>query len=170
MPCLQPSQTDEIWVAQGTYRPDEDTSNPDGTGSRTATFQLKNSVAIYGGFPTGGGNWASRNPNTHQTILSGDLAGNDVYVNDPCNLLTEPTRAENSYHVVTGSGTDANTTILDGFTIKAGNANVSGWPNNSGGGMFNSDANCTVNKCTFVENSSEYGGAMCGDGEQFACK
>ncbi|MBN2270046.1 MAG: hypothetical protein JXN61_05495, partial [Sedimentisphaerales bacterium] len=32
----------EIRVAQGTYRPDEDTLHPDGTGDREATFQLIN--------------------------------------------------------------------------------------------------------------------------------
>ncbi|MHC4090051.1 MAG: hypothetical protein ACYSVY_07185, partial [Planctomycetota bacterium] len=41
---------DEVWVAQGTYRPDEDDANPNGTGDRTATFQLISSVAVYGGF------------------------------------------------------------------------------------------------------------------------
>ena len=52
----------DIWAAQGTYRPDEDINEPNGTDDRTATFQLKNGVAIYGGFPSGGGNWASRKP------------------------------------------------------------------------------------------------------------
>ena len=43
---------DEIWVAQGTYTPGND---------RSATYQLLNGVALYGGFPTGGGDWLSRN-------------------------------------------------------------------------------------------------------------
>lgn len=146
-----------IYVAQGTYKPDRDKRRPTGTGSRTATFQLKSGVALYGGFPTGGG---SRDPNIHPTILSGDLTGNDANVPDPCNLLTEPTRAENSYNVVNGSYTDA-TAILDGFTITAGNANSSVWPSNMGGGMLNISSSCTVNNCTFIENSSvEDGGGM----------
>lgn len=151
---------DEIWVAQGTYRPDANSIYPDGNDSRTATFQLKNNVAIYGGFPSGGA-WASRNPDIYPTILSGDLDGNEVHVNDPCDLYTEPTRAENSYHVVTGSYTNA-TAILDGFTITAGNANApaGGFPNGHGGGMLNLEANCTINKCKFVENSSRYGGGI----------
>lgn len=148
-----------IYVAQGTYKPDRNKAHPTGTGSRTATFQLKSGVALYGGFPTGGG---SRDPNLHQTILSGDLAGNDANVADPCNLLTEPTRAENSYNVVNGSYTDA-TAILDGFTIKAGNAdaNSSEWPGDLGGGMLNYETSCTVNNCTFIENSTgQTGGAI----------
>ena len=44
------SSGDQIWVAEGVYRPDEDTDHPDGTGEREATFQLKSGVAIYGGY------------------------------------------------------------------------------------------------------------------------
>ncbi len=147
-----------IWVAQGTYKPDANNLYPSGTGDRTATFQLKNGVVIYGGFHTGGG---SRDPDTYVTFLSGDLVGDDAVLVDPCYLLTEPTRAENSYHVVTGSYTDA-TAILDGFTITAGNANtVSVWPTSNGGGMLNVESSCKINNCTFVENSAEMGGAIC---------
>ncbi len=42
----------EIRVAQGTYRPDRDQANPNGTGDRTASFRLVfflNGVAIQGG-------------------------------------------------------------------------------------------------------------------------
>lgn len=53
---------DEIWVAEGTYKPDEDTANPAGTDDRTAAFQLKNDLAIYGGFPSGGGQMARALP------------------------------------------------------------------------------------------------------------
>ena len=41
---------DEIRAAQGIYKPDEDSAHPNGTGSRMATFQLKNGVAIKGGY------------------------------------------------------------------------------------------------------------------------
>jgi len=130
-----------------------------GTGDREATFQLKNGLRIYGGFPSGGGAWVSRDPDAYETILSGDLAGNDVQV-DPCDLLGEPSRAENSYRVVTGSGTSA-ITILDGFTITGGNANGS-YPRSYGGGMYNSGGSPTVTNCTFSGNSaSGVGGGMC---------
>jgi len=112
----------EIWVAKGTYAPDKGVGKT--VGDRASTFQLISGVTIYGGFPPGGGLWESRDPNLYETILSGDLSGNDANVSDPCDLLTEPTRSENSYHVVTGSGTDS-TAILDGFKITAGNANSS---------------------------------------------
>ena len=108
------SSGDEIQVAEGIYKPDEDTANPTGTGLRTDTFALVSGVALYGGFPSGGDpNWNDRDPNVYETILSGDLLENDgpEFANN----------YENSYHVVTGSGTNE-TALLDGFTITAGNA------------------------------------------------
>ncbi|MHC4697027.1 MAG: right-handed parallel beta-helix repeat-containing protein [Planctomycetota bacterium] len=66
--------------------------------------------------------------------------------------------AENSYHVVTGSGTDA-TTLLDGFTITAGNADGSS-PDNQAGGMYNANASPTVTNCTFSGNSARFAGGM----------
>ena len=66
---------DRIWVAQGTYYPDRDADNPDGTDNRMARFDLRNSVKIYGGFPPGGGtgDFADRDPALYATELSGDL-------------------------------------------------------------------------------------------------
>ncbi|MHC4206787.1 MAG: right-handed parallel beta-helix repeat-containing protein, partial [Planctomycetota bacterium] len=86
-------------------------------------------------------------------------------VNDPCDLLTEPTRAENSYSVVTGSVEDC---FLDGFTISGGNANGPmptspgaiadpseyGW----GGGMHLIPSSVTITNCTFRNNSASGGG------------
>jgi len=150
---------DEIWVVKGIYKPDRDKAYPAGTRDRTATFQLINGVAIYGGFPSGGGRWAQRDPDVYKSILSGDLAGDDVQVADPSDLLDEPTRAENSYHVVTGSGTDT-TAVLDGFTITGGNANKDWDGEYCGGGMCNNSGSPTVRDCTFKGNSagSEGGG------------
>ena len=127
----------EIRVAQGTYRPDMDTNHPAGTNDRNATFQLKNGVALYGGFPTGGG---SRDPNTYVTSLSGDIGVAD-------------NNSDNSYHVVTGSGTDS-TAILDGFTITKGHAG------DSGGGMYNDSGSPTLANCTFICNSAISGGTV----------
>jgi hypothetical protein len=152
-----PSYGNEIWVAEGIYHPDDDDAHhPDGTGLKTDTFQLISGVLIYGGFPTSGGTWEARDPNRYESILSGDLNDDDDEVSDPCDLLSESTRAENSYHVVTGSGTDPNT-ILDGFTISDGNAETNGdW---DGGGMYNYSGSPTVANCTFRNNSADRDGA-----------
>ncbi|MBL7152900.1 MAG: right-handed parallel beta-helix repeat-containing protein [Phycisphaerae bacterium] len=143
----------EIRVAQGTYTPD--CGQGITTGDRTATFQLKNNVKIKGGY-AGYGHPSPDTCNTEtcETILSGDLLGNDLEVTDPCHLPDEPTRAENSNHVVTASGTN-HTAILDGVTITGGYATYG-----KGGGMYNSAGNPTLHDCTFAGNFAENGGAM----------
>lgn len=141
---------DEIWVAQGIYKPDRGNGiMPD---DRTNTFRLINGVAIKGGYA----GYGEPDPNDrdiklYETILSGDLNGNDGpnFVN----------YEENSYHVVTATRTDE-TAVLDGFTITAGNANGSSYPNSYGGGMF-SDSGATVSNCTFAHNFAVNGGGMC---------
>jgi len=167
---------DEIRVAEGIYKPDEGTDNPTGTGDRGATFQLKKGVTIKGGYAGAGAPDPNiRDIKKYETVLSGDLNGNDVVVNDPCDLLTEPTRLENSYHVVTNINID-DTAVLDGFSITAGNANGSfGDYTGVGGGMFNNGhdypCNPKVTGCTFFGNSAvEFGGGGMfnyehGDGE-----
>jgi parallel beta-helix repeat protein len=163
--CLQDALAaagsgDEIWVAEGTYKPDQGGSVT--YGDREATFLLKNGVALYGGFAGGETSRDQRDSATNVTILSGDLDGDDVDVDDPCDLLDEPTRAENSYHVVTDSGTDA-TAIFDGFTITAGNANGPLF-DGDGGGMYNyGSGSPTLINCTFSDNSADYGGGMRND-------
>jgi len=148
------AEPDEIRVAQGTYRPDRDSANPTGSKLRTATFQLLNDVEIYGGFPPGGGLWLDRDPNRYLTTLTGDLDGDDGpdFANN----------SENSYHVVTATGTSA-TAVLDGFTITAGNANAAD-ANSYGGGIYNDSGNATVTNCTITGNRAVAGGGMYNDG------
>ena len=153
----------EIRVAQGVYKPTRYAPPPPGAplppAVRAATFQLKSGVAIKGGYAGfGEADPNARDIDTYETILRGDLNSDDVDVNDPTDLLDEPSRSENSYHVVTGSGTDS-TAVLDGFTITGGNANI--FPHDEGGGMYTKDGSPTIYNCTFRGNSaSEYGGAM----------
>ena len=181
----------EIRVAQGVYRPDRSVANPEGSRDRKATFQMLSGVTLVGGFA----GLEAPDPNArdvgeHETIISGDLAGNDVLTEDPedsvfapedgvwpykkqwC-LVHEFTRRENSVHVVTSSGVDQ-TAVLDGFTITAGNAFdppywmidvISFDDNDRGGGMFNRAGSPTVKNCTFVANSAlGEGGALCNKG------
>ena len=108
----------EIWVAAGTYTPTLEMS-PGIT--RTASFQLKNGVALYGGFDPSVGDvgFDDRDWAANPTILSGDLNGDDGpgFANN----------GDNSYHVFyhpPGLALDV-TAVLDGFTITGGNANRS---------------------------------------------
>ena len=142
---------DEIRVAQGAYKPDQ------GVGitadDRYAIFQLVNAVTIKGGYAGfGAPNPDARDVELYDTILTGDLAGNDG-ANFAYNT-------ENSYQVVTGSGTDA-TAVLDGFTITAGNANGTGIYR-YGSGVYNDQGSPTLTNCTLKNNwaSSTAGGGM----------
>ena len=141
----------EIRVAQGTYKPDRGATVT--AGDRTATFQLASGVTIRGGYAgSGAPDPNARNINAHKTILSGDLNGDDG--------PDFAHNSENSYHVVTGSGTDA-TALLDGFTITAGNADGYFLDGHLyGGGMRNVNGSPAVINCTFVGSRATYGGAM----------
>jgi predicted outer membrane repeat protein len=132
----------EIWAAAGIY-------HPGATGERTATFQLKNGVALYGGFAGTESSRDARNWNTNLSILSGDLNDNGRDAND-------------SYHVVTGSGTDA-TAVLDGFTISGGYANSSA-PNNTGAGMYIQNGTPTLRHLIFSGNATGTTNTFAGGG------
>ncbi|MBN2272133.1 MAG: right-handed parallel beta-helix repeat-containing protein [Sedimentisphaerales bacterium] len=162
----------EILVAQGIYRPDEDALHPDGTGDREASFELVNGVAIRGGYAgLGEPDPNARDIVNYETILSGDLSGDDAVVTDPCGLLAEPTRAENSYHVVLWEGVGPpdfdfkENTGLDGFTVTGGNANGEpSWSSPPAGGGIYMDGwgNPTVANCRIVGNTAESGGGVGG--------
>ena len=139
---------DQIWVAEGTYTPSHEFSPGD---PRSATFQLKNGVALYGGFDPGSGDadWEDRDWAGNVTILSGDIG----MAGDP---------GDNSYHVFYHPPEPAldGSAILDGFTISGGNADGD-WPHYSGGGIFNDGASPAVSNCTFANNSASHrGGGM----------
>jgi parallel beta-helix repeat protein len=173
----------EIHVAQGIYKPDQGVIQT--LSERTATFQLINGVTLRGGYAGA----AAPNINDielYETILSGDLNGDDIDVNDPGNLYYLPNRYDNSLHVVTGSNTD-DTAVLNGFTITGGYISViplhggliggagmlvfSGSPTlidctftgnvtpNSGGGLLLYDhSNPTLLNCKFTRNYANSGG------------
>jgi hypothetical protein len=152
---------DEIHVAKGIYQPDRrvEIAGRMGTritasGARIETFQLPSGVTVKGGYAgVGEVEPDARDINLYQTILSGDLSGDDV--NNPDGSPSEDSRAENSYHVVTGSGADE-TAILDGFTITGGNANI--FTNRNGGGLLNEYGSLQVINCKFIQNSAQYYG------------
>ena len=133
---------DEIRVAQGTYTPDSNSTDPNGSGDREATFQLINGVTLKGGYAGAGElDPNARDIKEYRTILSGDLAGDDDF------HFTN--KGENCFHVVTGSGMDA-TAVLDGFEIWYGHANRKADP--WGAGMYNDYGSPTVKNCGFGSN------------------
>ena len=171
----------DIWVAAGTYRPDQGAGKT--PGDRTAAFELINGVAVRGGF-AGNEDPAAFDPKNRDltqnvTILSGDLAGNDG-----ANFANN---VENAYRVVR-SIQNASSAVLDGVIITGGNGNgtalytergggvqvVAGCPTLTrctirgnradwcGGGMFNDEnSRATISECLFTANAcSDKGGAV----------
>src|SRR5512141_1238627 len=129
----------EIWVAACVYKPT--------TGSdRSASFRLKNGVALYGGFAGNEDSLEQRDLVKNVTILSGDIG------------VTGEAH-DNSYHVIVSAETDA-TTILDGFTVTDGNADSDALTMDLlGGGMYNLGSP-TLRNVTFSNNSAYEGGGM----------
>jgi uncharacterized repeat protein (TIGR02543 family) len=136
---------DSVWVAQGLYWPD--LGGGQRVGNREAAFRLQKGVAICGGFPTGGGAWEQRHPLLYQSILTGDIG--------KANAATD-----NSFHVVTGSGTDR-TAILDGCTITGGFASGAE-PQDRGAGLYNLWGGPQIRNCLFAGNTAAgKGGGAC---------
>jgi len=154
----------EIRVAQGTYRPDWSKACPHGTGNRLATFRLTGNIAICGGYAGCGAVEPNvRDTTTLATVLSGDLADDDVDVDQAIDLLDEASRFENCQHVVTVSYAEPNS-VLDGLTITGGYerpvySREDAW-GPVGGGLYAEHSKVTVRDCRFVANMAGGGGAV----------
>ncbi len=135
---------DELWVAAGTYYPDQGAGQA--PGNRASTFSLADGVAIYGGFTGTELTRTERNPNpaTNGTVLSGDIN-------------TLGASADNTYHVLTAYSVSP-TARLDGFTITAGNTN--GSPGGFGGGMYLQDSSPSLANLLFTGNLAFRGAGL----------
>ncbi len=193
----------EIRVAQGTYKPNEGllpivAPGPPLGGipqpgvwpadkGHLASFDLLNSVTIKGGYA--GVNEPDpnvRDVKLYESILSGDLNGDDIEADDPCDLLEEPTLSDNSMHVLRSTRNDANA-VIDGFIVTSGqdrSTALGGWTGGAGiilsqsnptlidctftrnvvlkvgGGMYNMSSNPTLINCVFAENYAESGAGI----------
>jgi uncharacterized repeat protein (TIGR02543 family) len=135
---------DEVWVAEGTYKPDQ--GNGITTGDRTASFTL-DGISLYGGFV---GSETTNTPagSYEKTILSGEIDSNSSLW---------------SLHVVSISDS---TGSLNGVNVTKGNANGSG--NHANGGGVRGGG--TFTNCTFTNNSaSNQGGGVIGSGTFTNC-
>lgn len=102
---------DQIWVAQGTYKPTAGTD-------RSISYILPSGVQLLAGFPNvGNPTMANREASTNQTILSGDIG-------------TIGTYTDNTITILKASRSSANT-LIDGFIIENAFAD-SAW----GGGLL----------------------------------
>lgn len=131
---------DSIWVAAGTYRPTSDTD-------RLQSFQLVNGVRLYGGFAGSETALEQRDWRANPTILSGNIG-------DPNSI------GDNSESVVLAQHVDRST-LIDGFTVRDGNADGDAASRRDlGGGMRNLWANPTVQNSIFIANRADRGGGM----------
>lgn len=125
---------DDIWVAQGIYKPTAGTT-------RTIYFTIKNGTKVYGGFAGGETDVNQRNVATNLTVLSGEIGTGSV--------------TDNTYHVVYFNNV-ANQTRLDGFTITGGNIST-----DYGAGAKIVSSSPVIANCIFQGNyAGEGGGAI----------
>ena len=156
----------QIWVAAGTYTPTLVAND-----ERRSSFVLPDEIQVYGGFAGDEANLSERDVTANTTILSGDLG-------------TLEDNSDNSAHVVTMLDTSSSS-VLDGFTITGGNADVQDLgidgggifsersqailrnlivTNNTaaglGGGMYIQDSFNQLTNVDFVSNTANSGGAV----------
>ena len=138
-------QIDTIKIAKGTYSP---SSLPRGINmfeffdyNNERTFDLPGNLVVMGGYSSGG---STRNPELFETILS-----------------------STTYHVVSVAYTP--NVLLDGLTIKNGNANGPGnayvnglpRPRNNGGGILALNTSLVLKNCKISNNTTTtYGGGL----------
>lgn len=131
---------DEVWVAAGTYMPGLPEHSPN------LTFQLKNSVRVYGGFAGTETVREQRDPSANLTLLSGDRDDSgDATESDAC-------------HVVNGSGVNDGA-VLDGFTISGGNA-IYDCVGDDGGGVYVLDGSPILTNLILSGNHADSGGGL----------
>ena len=119
---------DEIWVAEGTYKPTAGTD-------RTVSFIVPQGIKVYGGFDGSESLLSQRNVMQNITTLSGDIGAlGDI--------------ADNTYHIMKVTG---NEVVVDGFEFILGNASDTG-EYSDGAAIYATGDYFTINKCTFKNN------------------
>ncbi len=134
---------DEVWIAAGTYQPDDGVSVT--PGNRYASFILRDGVTLAGGFAGTETSLEERDLSTNKTILSGAIS---------------PDQADWSLHVLRSEGNAA----LDGLTVSHGNANLEHEVHGNGGGVFSENFILFLDHCRLENNSALLnGGAIYGE-------
>ncbi|MEY4904452.1 MAG: hypothetical protein RLZZ292_2267, partial [Bacteroidota bacterium] len=142
---------DQIWVAQGVYKPTDDNN-------RDSTFLLKNGIRLFGGFIGNETTINQRKIIQNTTIIDGNISN----LNDSL---------DNSYTLLFLENCDT-ATIVDGFTFQNGNANSTSITDNyygrqkCGGAIYieagdEKKGNPIIRNCFFANNNAQYcGGAI----------
>lgn len=127
--------TVEIWVAEGTYKPTEDTD-------RSISFDLSNDVNLLGGFAGNEQDKEERDPKQYPTILSGNLRSASI--------------DDNTWHIIRADSLSA-PALLDGFIITEGYATGSGNDRHGAGILLTNSQNLQITNCIFQTNRTPNG-------------
>ncbi|HHT03498.1 MAG TPA: hypothetical protein GX005_04160, partial [Bacteroidales bacterium] len=143
---------DQIWVAEGTYKP------TDGI-DRTISFQLKDGIKLYGGFAGDETELNQRDWQINKCVLSGNIGDADI-------------SSDNSLHIIKAIGTSSDPltafTILDGFIVEEGYADLALY-NDNGAGLFLNNASPIICNVWFRSNyAGSNGGAVCAENNSLA--
>ncbi|WP_034058865.1 T9SS type A sorting domain-containing protein [Lacinutrix jangbogonensis] len=139
---------DEIWIASGTYKPE--------ISNRSARFDIiAPNLSIYGGFTGTETQLSERVLGSNETILSGDLLGNDVFVDDHyINSNNHSSKTDNSHHILNITDLGENL-VLDGLTV----SNAHNSTSTRGAAIIKekSIVKLTLNNCTILNNIAKNG-------------
>ncbi|MHA4741700.1 T9SS type A sorting domain-containing protein [Dyadobacter sp. MSC1_007] len=155
-----------IYVAKGIYKPASYAAGcSDCLSAKDYTFMMRD-VKLYGGFPDSGDpTFADRNISLYETILSGDLNGDDI-ISGSGHFVKFSNYSDNVFHVVIS--VKDNEAVLDGFTVTGGSAVLDVFGSiylegesvyqTQGGGLAAVNTKLSVSNCKFIYNTANYGG------------
>jgi hypothetical protein len=144
--AAMPGTDNTIYVAQGVYK-----NSPPEVADATVSLQPGASCILMGGYNTSAAP-PVRDPSMYQTIIDGDLLGDDEAIPDlfdnPGALFNVASRAENTNRLITIAGV-ANVT-LDGFVLTQADASLG--PPGVGAGIqiYGIANNTTIRNCRFT--------------------
>ena len=130
----------EIWVAAGRY-------TPSASGEYWQSFALKRGIGIYGGFAGTETARDQRDWARNETILSGDLNGDDS--------PDWGNRSDNSVTIVSAGANVDDSAVLDGFTLTGANGQYQG-----GAIVISSGATPTLRNLMIRENRAYRGAGI----------
>ncbi len=139
----------EIRVAQGMYPPDRDGANPEGTGKRSAVFRLGSGHSLKGGY-AGLANPSDpnhRDIELYETILSGDLALDNLNAEVPDDISQDPAWHDNAYGLLEIARAN-DVTLVEGLVFSG----------STGRCVFIDEGSPRLEQCCFRNNATGHHG------------
>ena len=174
------SAGDQIWVKAGTYAP---TSLIKSNKATSKAFIMKDGVSLYGGFAGTETELAQRAAGdkpydmTNATILSADDAEPDTWTRAMMGNTTYrwgwevasnnniPGTKNNFTHLIYCEATFQQPTVVDGFTLTGGNANI--YQAKANGGAVYALGTVSLSNCRIEKNSSYFSAETTSDSNSY---